>query len=278
MAADSRQDEALKVSLTAPHPAEQVENGSAMNGAYLSGTTFSLPVERIALYDHNARLVPNPEKQRIKASIEASGGLTHPLMVTKRPGSDQFMVQQGGNTRLQILQELARAAAPEDTRFDRIKVVYEPYTSELDIAVNHDRENNLRGGLTFIEQAKAKRYQFELFAAQADDPSKASVKAFTAYMAERYGDDISPDMFYRMRYATDVLYEWIPTILVQGRMTLGAVRELITFRKQLCRVWIDHGFGDKRGFEAVFYELIARQDRDYQRMVEDAAAPLDAKP
>ena len=279
MDVENPQDPFLKTSLTpAAQPSAPRDDRPTPTESPLPGATFFLPVQRIASYDHNARLAPNPERERIKASIAASGGLIQPLVVTKRPGSSDFMVQQGGNTRLEIIKQLAAAAPPDDTRFARVKVIYEPWTSELDIAVNHDRENNLRGGLSFIEQARAKRYQFELFAAQASDPSTVSVKAFTAHMRERYGDDISPDLFYRMRYATDVLYEWIPTILIQGRMTLGAVRDLTAFRKRLCSVWIDHGFGDKPGFEVVFYELLARQEREYRQMIDSDSLPPDSRP
>lgn len=274
MEAETRTNTALKAGLTTAHPGDR--NPVQSTDSHVPGSTFFLPVDRILLYDHNVRLGPNPERDRIKASIVASGGLTSPLAVTKRPESDQFMVHQGGNTRLEILQELSKETPPENTQFDRVKVVYEIYTNELDIAVNHDRENNLRGDLSFIEQAKGKVYQFGLFVRHSEN-GKPSVKDFCRFMREKYGDDVSPELFYRMRYASDTLMEWIPTILVKGRMTLGAIRELISFRKRLQSVWIDHEFGDKQGFEAVFYELLARQDRELRRTLSNDTLPADVR-
>ncbi len=77
-----------------------------------------LEITRINLYERNPRRSKNPEYDRIKASILMSG-MDQPLLITKRPGEKDYIVQAGGNTRLQILKELFEAdhvttESPED--------------------------------------------------------------------------------------------------------------------------------------------------------------------
>jgi hypothetical protein len=67
---------------------------------------MTLPVTEIQAYDRNPRRYQNEQYEAIKASIRAAKRLTSPLVVTRRPGQDKFMVGKGGNTRLAALQEL----------------------------------------------------------------------------------------------------------------------------------------------------------------------------
>ena len=89
-----------------PHPsaeASPVARGSETAG---NETEFLwLEVARIRPYDRNPRRTDNPAYARIKASIRA-GGMAQPLVVTRRPGENDYTVAAGGNTRLRILQEL----------------------------------------------------------------------------------------------------------------------------------------------------------------------------
>jgi ParB family protein of integrating conjugative element (PFGI_1 class) len=71
-----------------------------------------LEITRINLYERNPRRSKNPEYDRIKASILRSG-MDQGLLVTQRPGDKNYIVQAGGNTRLQILKELFEATGDE---------------------------------------------------------------------------------------------------------------------------------------------------------------------
>src|SRR5210317_1422929 len=71
----------------------------------LTGEVLCIDIKDIELFDKNPRRSRNPAYDRIKASILANG-LDQPLIVTKRPGDEKFVVHAGGNTRLQILKEL----------------------------------------------------------------------------------------------------------------------------------------------------------------------------
>jgi len=62
-------------------------------------------LERIHPYERNPRQGNNPEYDRIKASIRATG-LDQPLTITQRPGATDYIVHSGGNTRLRVLKSL----------------------------------------------------------------------------------------------------------------------------------------------------------------------------
>ena len=65
-----------------------------------------LSIHDIVPFDKDPRRSPNSEYARIKSSIRAQG-LDQPLVVTRRPGVEQYLIAAGGNTRLKILRELS---------------------------------------------------------------------------------------------------------------------------------------------------------------------------
>ncbi len=221
--------------------------------------TLTLDIDQIQAYEHNPRLLQNPKWQEIEASILASGGLTQALSVTKRPGDQKYTVHQGGNTRLRILEELYKKTS--DVRYRQVRVEVQPYTNEHDLAALHDRENACRGDLIFIERAWSKYRQYEL-SCQENPAGSLTARAFIADLGHRYGDATTVETFSRMKFAVEVIYQHVPTCLVQGGMSERAVRQLIKIRTALERVWLDHKVGTKKDFEGVFFELLARQDRD----------------
>ena len=80
-----------------------------------------MEVTRINFYERNPRRSENPEYDRIKASILVSG-MDQPLLITMRPGDDDYVVQAGGNTRLQILQELYESTGDERFFLGRLPI------------------------------------------------------------------------------------------------------------------------------------------------------------
>ena len=111
-----------------------------------------IEVTRIRQYDRNPRRQQNPEYDRIKASIRA-GGLDQPLVLTQEPGSTDYVLHTGGNTRLRILKELYEETA--DDRYYWVDCVVRAWSQESTVLLAHLRENELRGGLSFIDRAHA---------------------------------------------------------------------------------------------------------------------------
>ena len=66
---------------------------------------FPIAIDQIDEYEGNPRFYENPEFEAIKESIRERGVIQR-IVVTKRPGSDRFVLAQGGNTRLRCLREL----------------------------------------------------------------------------------------------------------------------------------------------------------------------------
>ncbi len=114
---------------------------------------MTLPVTEILPYDRNPRKRRNDEYDAIKASIQATKRLTSPLVVTRRPGQDKYMVGKGGNTRLSALQELY--AETGDSAFLYVVVTYVPWESESATLAAHLVENELRGEMIFWDKANA---------------------------------------------------------------------------------------------------------------------------
>ena len=114
--------------------------------------SLRVEITRIKCYERNPRRSKNPEYGRIKASILMSG-MDQPLIITRRPGEKHYIVQAGGNTRLQILKELFEVTCEE--RFFRIDCLFVEWDRESSVLLAHLRENELRGNLTFIDKARA---------------------------------------------------------------------------------------------------------------------------
>ncbi len=83
----------------------------------------------------------------------ASAGWTRHPRSRARPGEAHYIIRNGGNTRLAILRELW--SETKDERFFRIPCLFRPWPSrgEVVMLTGHLAENELRGGLTFIERA-----------------------------------------------------------------------------------------------------------------------------
>ena len=110
-----------------------------------------LRCEEVDLYDRNPRRSVNPRYTEIRDSIVERGGLHGPLTVTRRPGAKRYMLYMGGNTRLQIVQELWRET--REARYEWINVTYHEWVSEADIIAAHLIENEARADTTFFEKA-----------------------------------------------------------------------------------------------------------------------------
>ncbi|MGI9449085.1 MAG: ParB family protein [Geminicoccaceae bacterium] len=217
-----------------------------------------LDIDQLYCYEHNPRLLRNPKWLEIKASIRASRGLTETLSVTRRPDDDRYVVHQGGNTRLLVIKELF--AETNDEAFRSVKVHIHPFVSEIEIAALHDRENTCRADLTYFEEAWSKFRQYELYC--RDGLGKPSVAFFVRFMNERYGVSLTPYGFSRMKFAVEVLYQHIPTCLVQGAMSQRAIRRLINVQNALKAMWLVRRLGTRSEYDEVFFQLLSRQDKD----------------
>ncbi|NKB65241.1 MAG: chromosome partitioning protein ParB [Gammaproteobacteria bacterium] len=228
--------------MTAPDESAQVHGISRVD------------VTHIHHYARNPRRQPHPEYHRIKASIQAEG-LDQPLVITREPGADDYVLHTGGNTRLRILKELYEETAEE--RYRKVDCVIRPWSQESTVLFAHLRENELRSGLPFIDKALA------VFDAKALLEKELLVETLSQRQLEELfrerGFSLSHSMISKMGYAVDVLWPVMPKALAAGlgRPQVEKIRALARAAREL---WCHLGLGDENLFDEVFGELCRRYD------------------
>ena len=117
-----------------------------------ANASINLRVEDVLFFDHNPRTERNAKYNELKDSVEESG-IQQAMYVTKRPGSSQWMMAKGGNTRLAILQDLAKNG--KDTKkWVHHDFLIKRYVNESDLLAAHLIENIQRSDMTFWDTAK----------------------------------------------------------------------------------------------------------------------------
>lgn len=231
-----------------------------------------LEVEHIRVYDLDPRRHPNSEYLEIKASIQASGGLESPLVVTKRPNDTdpRYMVSAGGNTRLRILQELWQETV--DARFKQTWAIFKPWHSECGTLLAHLKENDLRGNLVFIDRAHAIRNLRNLLRAELERDT-LSQRALAEELQKR-GYQVSQSLLVWMDYAVDVLYPVLPRTLDAGagRPQVERLRAFHNAFQKACRA-----YGINDDIESVFGAVLSRNDHadlDLEQIRRDLEAEI----
>jgi ParB family protein of integrating conjugative element (PFGI_1 class) len=120
-------------------------------GDDMDGSTVILPVRSVHFYERNPRVTTNAKYTEIKESVRVQG-ITGDLSVTKRPGQDFYVLCAGGNTRLQIVQELLEETG--DKRWETLTFRYRAWRGEAWMLAAHLAENHLRSDNTWWEQAR----------------------------------------------------------------------------------------------------------------------------
>lgn len=211
-----------------------------------------LEVTRILPYERNPRRTENSAYERIKASIRADG-LTQPLVVMQRPGEPDYRVAAGGNTRLQILQELQ--AETGDERFFRIPCLCRRWTGEADVLLSHLKENDLRGDLSFLDKARAVVEVKQLIAAETQTGEVTQTLLAEVLKARGYG--LSQGRISQLLYTVETLLPLIPRALQAGlgRPQVERIRSLDRAARGL---WKDKVRDDD--YDGVFGTLCRRYD------------------
>ena len=215
---------------------------------------MAVSIAQIHPYDRNPRRGQNPEFDRIKASIRANG-LDQPLVITQRPDSSDYIVHSGGNTRLLILKDLYEETG--DVRFSRAQCLFKPWRRESIVLLAHLRENDLRGGLTFIDKALAIFDIKQLLEAELDIGA-LSQRRLQAALREG-GYSVSDTLISRMGYAVEVLLPLIPQALNAG-LGRPQVQKIRALDRAARRIWEKRELGDEEEFNQVFATLCQRYD------------------
>ena len=213
-----------------------------------------LQIAQIRPYERNPRRSKNPEYDRIKASILMSG-MDQALSVTQRPADTDYIVQAGGNTRLQILKELYDTTGEE--RFSRVDCWFVEWDRESTVLLAHLRENELRGNLTFIDKAQAVLDVKHLIAEERG-VSAVSHRELEPFLTE-HGYRLSHGLISLMDFAVSILAPLLPIALEAG-LGKPQVERLRNLRRVARTVWSVRGAGTEAEYEAAFEALCRRHD------------------
>ncbi|AKE60079.1 ParB family protein [Citrobacter farmeri] len=223
-------------------------------------TSMIVTLEQLHPYDLNPRLMRNPSYDDIKASIRQRG-LDTPPPITRRPGQDWFIIANGGNTRLSILNELWRET--HDERFWRIQCLYKPWggtpeqpvLGELRCLIGHLAENDLHGKLSFIERALGINKARELY--QQVEECELSQRELAEHLRND-GYPINQSHISRMEQALEYLLPCIPEVLYAG-MGRPQVEKLLSLRSAALQRWQRHtgDDGNNENFDDLFSSALS---------------------
>lgn len=202
----------------------------------IADTPMVVTLDQLRPYENNPRRARNPLYDELKESIRARG-LDQAPPITRRPDEEHFIIRSGGNTRLQILNELWRET--KDERFYKINCLFKPWESEINALAGHLSENELHGQLSFIDKALGVAKMKELY---EEDGETISLRG----LAERLKQDgypVSIALLSRMLDCVNSLLPALPNTLMQG-LGRPAISNLIFLKNTLTKVWAKYDSSD----------------------------------
>jgi ParB family protein of integrating conjugative element (PFGI_1 class) len=227
----------------------------------IADTPMVVTLDQLRPYDHDPRVTRNPAYEDIKASIRERG-LDAPPAITRRPGEPHYIIRNGGNTRLAILRELW--SETKDERFFRIPCLFRPWPQrgEVVMLTGHLAENELRGGLSFIERALGVEKAREFYEQEMGRESgQALSQSELARRLTADGFPLPQSHISRMQDAVHYLLPAIPNLLYGG-LGRHQVERLAVLRKACERTWERRALGLSLSvdFATLFQDVLAQFD------------------
>ena len=223
----------------------------------IADTPMVVTLDQLRPYDHDPRVTRNPAYEDIKASIRERG-LDAPPAITRRPGEPHYIIRNGGNTRLAILRELWSETREE--RFFRIPCLFRPWPQrgEVVMLTGHLAENELRGGLSFIERALGVEKAREFY---EQESGQALSQSELARRLTADGFPLPQSHISRMQDAVHYLLPAIPTLLYGG-LGRHQVERLAVLRKACERTWERRALGRNLSvdFATLFQDVLSQFD------------------
>jgi len=227
----------------------------------VADTPMVVTLDRLRPYEHNPRLNRNPMFDEIKASI-AARGLDAPPSITRRPGEENFIIRNGGNTRLAVLNELWTET--RDDQFYRINCLFRPWPTRGDIVTltGHLAENDMKGDLTFVERALGVERAKELY--EAEGLEQLSQRELVRRLAAD-GYTISQSHISKMQDTVQYLLPALPKVLYGG-LGKPQIERLISLRSNAEKAWLRYADSDQANidFNTMFLDVLATFDEAEQ--------------
>lgn len=199
-------------------------------------TLMPVTLDQLRAFDLNPRLIRNPNYDEIKNSIR-NRGLDHPPQVTQRPGEKHYIIANGGNTRLAILNELWLET--HDKKYWNIVCHFRKWRTgqsieegNLRCLMGHLIEDGMKGELTFIERALGIQTAISLY----QNINKGCSQNETVKMLIQEGYPVSQTVLSIMSGAVTLLLPYIPDLLYSG-LSRKNIERLLTLRSNTEKFW-----------------------------------------
>ncbi|MFU4041653.1 ParB family protein, partial [Pseudomonas aeruginosa] len=202
----------------------------------------------------NPRTTRNPKYDELKESIRHRG-LDTPPPVTRRPGEDKYRIRNGGNTRLEILNELYKETG--DERYFRFNCLFRPWDKqrgEIIALTGHLAENDLKGDLKFIERAIGVKKAKVLYEQESGGENISQRELARRLKADGY--PVSQSHISKMLDTVEVLLPAIPSMLYSG-LGVDRVSRILSLRKASLGCWKRLYSGEGIDFEMLFQDTLA---------------------
>jgi len=268
----------------------------------ISKARIRVTLDQLRPYDRNPRQSQNPKFDSIMASIEARG-LDHPPNISRRnPDDKHYLIIDGGNTRLEILnilykkyKDLAGKAETNEEKmlllekaqsFYTIDCTFKPWKSESSTLAGHMSENEERGDTLFIEKALAVQEFRRIYEEEDRLEARAQGKDFKdkpitiRALATRISDQgwtVSNSHISRFEYAANHLLPVVPNALWAGS-GFPLIINIRRLEKAYSTFWAttDHGRNNPQHLLDLFFETLAEFD-DESIDLDGFARALDRK-
>ncbi|MDH4711716.1 ParB family protein [Pseudomonas aeruginosa] len=240
-------DRLLAPGFTAPPVLEQLSDP-------ISDTPMVLTLDQVLPWHDNPRTTRNPKYDELKESIRHRG-LDTPPPVTRRPGEDKYRIRNGGNTRLEILNELYKETG--DERYFRFNCLFRPWDKqrgEIIALTGHLAENDLKGDLKFIERAIGVKKAKVLYEQESGGENISQRELARRLKADGY--PVSQSHISKMLDTVDVLLPAIPSMLYSG-LGVDRVSRILSLRKASLGCWKRLYSGEGIDFEMLFQDTLA---------------------
>ncbi len=231
----------------------------------ISDTPMVLTLDQVLPWHDNPRTTRNPKFDEIKESIRHRG-LDTPPPVTRRPGEDKYRIRNGGNTRLEALNELYKETG--DERYFRFNCLFKPWDKqrgEIIALTGHLAENDLKGDLKFIERAvgiqKAKAWY------ENEKGESVGIRELSRKLTND-GYPVSPSHISKMLDAVEILLPAIPVMLYSG-LGKPQIEKLLSLRKSASSCWTRLYAGEGIDFEMLFQDTLAIFDSSPDEFIFD---------
>ncbi|MBX6799861.1 ParB family protein [Pseudomonas aeruginosa] len=251
-------DRLLAPGFTAPPVLEQLSDP-------ISDTPMVLTLDQVLPWHDNPRTTRNPKYDELKESIRHRG-LDTPPPVTRRPGEDKYRIRNGGNTRLEILNELYKETG--DERYFRFNCLFRPWDKqrgEIIALTGHLAENDLKGELKFIERAVGIQKAKALYEEEKGEP--VGIRELSRKLTDD-GYPVSPSHISRMLDAVEILLPAIPSMLYSG-LGVDRVSRILSLRKASLGCWKRLYSGEGVDFEMLFQDTLAIFDSSPDEFIFD---------